>query len=145
MVNMDNYKKYTLGFIFSEDKQFVLLIRKTKPAWQAGKLNGIGGKVEEDEFPSECIRREVFEESGLQIDAWKSFAVMHSNDFRVDCFWSIYKGNIFTDYTSKTEEIISPYYVKDIHKLVETGECINNLDVLIYAALKNEFFMELMY
>ena len=36
--------KYVVGFMFSPDKQFVALIRKNRPEWQAGKLNGIAGK-----------------------------------------------------------------------------------------------------
>jgi 8-oxo-dGTP pyrophosphatase MutT (NUDIX family) len=30
----------------------VLLIEKQKPAWQRGKLNGVGGKIEPGENPS---------------------------------------------------------------------------------------------
>lgn len=42
-------KKYVLGFMFStEDRgQKVALIKKLKPKWQAGLLNGIGGKIEQ--------------------------------------------------------------------------------------------------
>ncbi len=33
-----------------------------------GKWNGLGGKFEPGESPEECVRREVYEESGLEID-----------------------------------------------------------------------------
>ena len=41
--------EYTLGFVFDRDLQHVLLIQKQRPAWQAGKFNGIGGKLEAGE------------------------------------------------------------------------------------------------
>ncbi len=36
-----------------------------------GKWNGLGGKVEEDESPKECVIREIFEESGLKLNSVK--------------------------------------------------------------------------
>lgn len=48
---------YTLGFLFDYGQLNVALIRKTKPKWQAGLLNGIGGHVEENETPATCINR----------------------------------------------------------------------------------------
>lgn len=61
-------KKYTVGFIFSDDFKNVLLIKKTKPADQAGLFNGIGGKFEEfDIDAAACVSREVKEETGLDI------------------------------------------------------------------------------
>lgn len=44
----------------------VLLIHKRKPAWQAGRLNLLGGKVEEGEDAIACAIRELKEESGLE-------------------------------------------------------------------------------
>jgi len=37
---------YVCGFMMTWDLQQFLLIRKTHPDWQKGKLNGIGGKIE---------------------------------------------------------------------------------------------------
>src|SRR5258708_364006 len=37
---------YVCGFMMSYDLMQFLLIRKTHPDWQKGKLNGIGGKIE---------------------------------------------------------------------------------------------------
>ena len=42
-------KYYVAGFLFSYDLKRVALIQKTKPAWQAGRHNAVGGKIEEGE------------------------------------------------------------------------------------------------
>jgi 8-oxo-dGTP diphosphatase len=62
---------YACGFLFSTDRSRVLLIRKNRPAWQAGKLNGVGGKLEAGESPLDAMRREFREEAGLRIDDWR--------------------------------------------------------------------------
>ena len=59
-------KKYTVGFIFNKDLSKVLLIHKTKPEWQAGRINGIGGKVEDGEEYVDCMVREAEEETGIK-------------------------------------------------------------------------------
>jgi 8-oxo-dGTP diphosphatase len=43
------------------------LIRKNPPAWQAGKLNAVGGKIEKGETPREAARREFLEETGVDL------------------------------------------------------------------------------
>lgn len=60
-------KKYTLNFIFNENLDLVWLIKKIRPAWQAGYLNGIGGKFEDGEDSFDCATREVKEESNLDV------------------------------------------------------------------------------
>ena len=54
---------YVCGFLFSMDRSRVLLIRKNRPAWQAGKLNGVGGKVEPGETLHQAMVREFREEA----------------------------------------------------------------------------------
>ena len=57
----------TLCYI-EKDNQW-LMLHRTKKAIDpnGGKWIGVGGKLEENESPDECIIREVFEETGLQI------------------------------------------------------------------------------
>lgn len=56
--------RYVLGFMFNEAKTHVLLVKKNRPAWQAGLLNGIGSKIEPGEQPLEAMEREFQEETG---------------------------------------------------------------------------------
>lgn len=68
--------QYVAGFLFSGAKTEILLIQKNRPQWQAGKLNGIGGKIEPGETPIEAMRREMREEAGLDIEDWQNFATL---------------------------------------------------------------------
>ena len=58
---------YVLAFIFSADLSKVLLIRKSRPDWQKGRYNGLGGKIEVGENIMDAGRREITEESGLKV------------------------------------------------------------------------------
>jgi 8-oxo-dGTP diphosphatase len=56
---------YVAGFAFTPDARQVALVRKARPAWQAGRLNGIGGKLEPGETPLAAMVREFREETGV--------------------------------------------------------------------------------
>ena len=58
---------YVCAFVMDHDKN-ILLIRKKKPDWQAGYLNGVGGKIEFGETIREAMNREFFEETGITIE-----------------------------------------------------------------------------
>lgn len=67
--------EYVVGFALDSYGR-VALIEKNRPAWQAGKLNGIGGHVEEGETFIEAMRREFWEETGVHVEDWTLFATM---------------------------------------------------------------------
>jgi 8-oxo-dGTP diphosphatase len=67
---------YVVGFMFNPAENAVLLLRKNRPTWQVGKLNGIGGRVEDGETPQQAMRRECVEEVGLDVDSWNEFCVL---------------------------------------------------------------------
>jgi 8-oxo-dGTP diphosphatase len=85
---------YVVGFVFNVDKSEVALILKNRPAWQAGRLNGIGGHIEEEELPLDAMHREFREETGYGGRLpWRCFAVMGRDDrnprFRCHCFVAV--------------------------------------------------------
>lgn len=55
---------YTVCLLFTPDMEHILLVEKQKTEY-IGLLNGVGGKVEENETPEECARREIKEETGI--------------------------------------------------------------------------------
>lgn len=77
-------KEYVVGFLFNEDKTQVALIQKIKPEWQKGKLNGIGGKIEEGETPILAMNREFKEEAGLDGLEWKYFTSIEGENLNYD-------------------------------------------------------------
>jgi 8-oxo-dGTP pyrophosphatase MutT (NUDIX family) len=56
--------RYVVGFLLNSNRTRVVLVRKNRPAWQAGRLNGVGGKVELDERVNDAMVREFYEETG---------------------------------------------------------------------------------
>ncbi len=63
-------KKYVVGFLIDVNWN-VVLIRKNKPEWQAGKLNGVGGKIEDtDADVHSAMEREFQEEAGVIFRDW---------------------------------------------------------------------------
>lgn len=67
--------KYTLGFIYCEETDQVLLLNRQKAPWM-GRWNGVGGKLDPQESPMLCIVRETFEETGLQISLYEDRGVL---------------------------------------------------------------------
>jgi 8-oxo-dGTP diphosphatase len=118
---------YVVGFMFSEDHQQVALIRKNKPAWQAGKLNGIGGKIESwDANPFDAMLREFEEEAGA-VASWKHYGRMAGPDWEVECFAAV--GDLSTLISKTDEKIVI------IETLDNEQETIENLGWLIAAAI----------
>jgi 8-oxo-dGTP diphosphatase len=129
--------EYVLGFAFTEDYagfNRVMLIHKLKPAWQAGKLNGIGGKIEPGETPHRAMAREFFEEAGLESlpTAWLKFAELKSPDAQVYCFVTRWEWKIFKRAYSKTEEKLRSFQIDELffQKLMDAN-AIENLHWLI--------------
>lgn len=65
---------HCVGFFFDPSRSRVWLVRKNRPAWQAGRLNGIGGKIEPGETPHAAMVREFEEEAGLRVERWDEVA-----------------------------------------------------------------------
>lgn len=113
-------KKYSLGFAFDQKLEHVVLIEKTHPSFLAGKLNGLGGKLEDKDngFLMRCHRREFFEECGLPTDdgSWRYFAKFFQRfgDFEVFCYYAILLDSMIESVCSMTEEKVAIYRVQDI-------------------------------
>jgi 8-oxo-dGTP diphosphatase len=105
-------QEYVLGFCFSTDMKRVVLIRKNRPNWQKGLLNGVGGKIEPGEIAIDAMRREFKEEAGVEIKHWDPFTVFNAPDFKIYMFWTT---NHYMDaITSVTDEQVGIYQVSTI-------------------------------
>ena len=80
---------YVLGFAFDSARMRVALIEKNRPDWQLGKLNGIGGHIEQfDTTPFDAMQREFSEEAGLNISTWVHHVTMRCPDWVVYVFYA---------------------------------------------------------
>jgi 8-oxo-dGTP diphosphatase len=80
---------YVCGFLFSPDRARVLLIRKRRPQWQAGKLNGVGGKIEpSDASPMAAMTREFREEADVTIENWQEVLTLTAPDWHTHFYRS---------------------------------------------------------
>jgi 8-oxo-dGTP diphosphatase len=77
---------FVVGFLFSPDKQRIVLMEKKRPEWQVGLLNGPGGRIKEDETPYAAIEREFKEETGASGIFWRPFCRMQSGKNHVIFF-----------------------------------------------------------
>jgi 8-oxo-dGTP diphosphatase len=129
-------RKYSLGFIFNFSLSHVLLIHKNEPEWQRGKINGIGGKIEENELPVVCIVRETMEEAGLKTleKDWTNYGqIINSDKSTSQLFYCTYKGSQ-SDAKTQEDEEIEWFPVDNLPKNI-----ISNLSWLIPLALDKYF------
>lgn len=64
-------KNTTLCYILDKDEVLMLHRTAKQNDENEGKWIGVGGKIEEDESPDECLLREVREETGLSLTSWR--------------------------------------------------------------------------
>jgi len=79
-------KQYVVGFLIDQERREVALVRKNRPTEQAGRLNGLGGKIEFGEEPAEAMAREFEEEGGVRISEWEQYAMLKSGDSTIHFF-----------------------------------------------------------
>lgn len=117
---------YCLGFIFNEDETKVLMLKKNKPDWQLGMLNGIGGKRELFDGSMEgSMVRECTEETKIITteEDWYFIGNMYSNKWMVNCFKS-------KQPTEKLEALDGMVVDEGTLMLVDVNSIISNKQML---------------
>lgn len=73
----------TLAYILSPDRRRTLLVHRTyrESDENLGKYNGVGGHLERGESVSECMRREIREETGLEVVSMRLRGTVCWSDF----------------------------------------------------------------
>ncbi|HXJ56935.1 MAG TPA: NUDIX hydrolase [Verrucomicrobiae bacterium] len=106
---------YVAGFLFRNQGKEVALIKKRKPFWQYGLLNGVGGKVAAGETPAQAMAREFEEEAGIVVLDWRQFAELSgpasydTENWRVHFFVADCERG--TAINSRTAEVVNWYWV----------------------------------
>jgi len=69
---------YVLTFVFDYSYDHLVMIRKAKPDWQAGKLSVPGGHIEDGETVHEAVLRTFQKETGLNLSSeiWRAVCLM---------------------------------------------------------------------
>ncbi len=115
-----------VGFYFDNAVTKVALIKKDHPEWQAGKYNGIGGKLEpEDKGSFNAMMREAFEEAGIASGKWFELEVVQFTVYTLHVFAA--KGDE-EPVTQKSEEV----------KWINLGQELD--DLLMTDSLVDEVF-----
>lgn len=126
-----------VGFIFSPDWNHVVLIEKERPEWQAGLLNGVGGKPEKsDKGPRATMARECMEECGLMTEPqdWTIFAELLEPTTSTRVVFMYVRHPLYEQAESKTDERVGVYPTCDI----ASRATIPNLQWLIPCAMNWE-------
>jgi 8-oxo-dGTP diphosphatase len=116
------------------------LIKKTHPVWQAGRFNGIGGKLEPDERPDEANVREFAEETGVFIPAsqWRHFLTLTDGETWTVYFFTVTSGRVRAVRTMTEEKIER----REAEWWLQMGLLVPNLKWIIPLAMQSEHFAE---
>ena len=124
---------YVLALLFTPDRQRVVLMRKTRPAWQAGRVNALGGKLLPGESAAAAASREVREEAGVEVpeEAWWECLVWHDPVYRMHVLRAFHDA-AGRAHTAEDQEV----FLAAVDELPE--ESLDNLRWLIPLALDRE-------
>lgn len=96
----------TLCYLQHGSRTLMLLRNKKKQDIHEGRWVGLGGKIEVGESPEECVIREVYEESGLQLRNPVLRGVMTFPNFDGcnDWYVFLYTGDDFSGMLKECDE-----------------------------------------
>lgn len=95
----------TLCYIEKDEKYLMLHRTKKKKDVNAGKWIGVGGKVEEGETLTQCLVREIKEETGLTAKQYRfrGIVVFHFNE-EAPLYMYVYTCHVFSGELQECEE-----------------------------------------
>ena len=124
---------------YCEDK--MLLLREFRMGVNHHIYNLCAGMLEEGESLEECIQRELYEETGLQVKKIlqilkPSYAAVAFSDVKTQIAFVEAEGQ-FEDHTSDNELIEAKFYTKEeVRELLETEEFSSRAQMAAYFFVK---------
>ena len=107
-------KLTTLCYIEKDDKYLMLHRISKENDINAGKWIGVGGKLEADESPEDCLLREVKEETGLELLSWEFKGVItFVSDIYETEYMFLYKSCEYTGELAACDEGELAFIQKD--------------------------------
>lgn len=120
---------------YHEDK--MLLLREFRMGVNRFVYNLCAGMLNAGESMEACIRRELYEETGLSVKRIRnilppSFAAVAFSDVKTQIAFVDAEG-VFEDHTSENEQITADFYTRDeVRKLLETEEFSSRAQLAAY-------------
>lgn len=132
-------RRYVVGL--AHDGQHMAFVKKNRPEWQAGLLNGIGGKIETGETPAYAMMREFKEETGTLLGEWRSLVTMQYPDQAIIYFYTrrVLPQTLSGLYTA-TDEAIEVHSIE--YPSLYPHLFIRNLHWIVPLALAEEEYQE---
>lgn len=108
-------QNYVLGFMFDSNLSRVVLIKKKRPAWQAGLFNGAGGMVELGERDVDAMVREFKEETGVLThpSSWTPYCTLVDEAYSVSVYWSASDVRV-AEVGTRTDEEVQCFCLTDV-------------------------------
>lgn len=114
-------KRYVVVFIFDKGMNNVLLLKRNKPPYQ-NLLNGLGGKIEDNEEPIDAVLREIKEEANIGIsseDKWNFlFNIKFPFGVELNTFYIVKEETYLREVKSSLEGEIKWYNIEQDNLLV---------------------------
>ncbi len=120
---------------YHEDK--MLLLREFRMGVNRFVYNLCAGMINDGEALEECIQRELYEETGLNVKKIRcilppSFAAVAFSDVKTQIAFVDVEGS-FEDHTSENEQITACFYSKEeVRELLETEEFSSRAQIAAY-------------
>ena len=125
--------KYVLGFVFIGSDKILLQLKNRGGDYLNGKLNGLGGKIEEGESAISAMVREYFEETGddRYLDWHKFSSIFYKNGVELNVFACTVSDGFYDNIEwSSQDSNAEKLFVFNLND-VDWNCCVSNLEHMI--------------